>query len=97
MWHSYLINLISIISYLYIHSPRYKIDESFEPFFLVVVPVSDRNLKDVEAQLRDTDKWKLSDVSDPKLESGDRIKAQSAVRKQRERLRFKASRDAIYE
>ena len=68
-----------------------------EPYPLSVTPVSDRDLWNVDDQLRDTDTWKLSDAKDKSIPSGDRVKAQSAFRKQRERLRLKLNKDAVSE
>ncbi len=57
---------------------------------VLVKPVCERDLDNVEGQLRDTDRWKVSDATDKTLDRGQRNLAQSALRKQRERLRFKS-------
>lgn len=68
-----------------------------EPYHLSVTPVTDRDLYNVDKQLRDTDTWKLSDRKDKNLDKGDRVNAQSAFRKQRERIRMKVNKDAVQE
>ena len=68
-----------------------------EPYHLSVTPVTDRDLYNVDKQLRDTDTWKLSDRKDKNLEKGDRVNAQSAFRKQRERIRMKDNKEAVQE
>ena len=91
--------LIKHVNIFFSHtlSPRYDIDMSVEPYPLRVTPVTERDLWDVDTQLRDTDTWKLSDASNKALSAGDRNKAQSARRKQRERIRFKVNKDAVQE
>ena len=51
----------------------------------------------MEGQLRDTKRWKVSDAKDPELDKEEKGLAQSALRKQRERLRFKSYKEAVEE
>ena len=78
-------------------SQRYDIDMSMEIPVVRVRAVCDRDLEDVSDQMRDTTKWKVSDATDPSLSPNTRNLAQSALRKQRERLRFKQYKVAVEE